>query len=443
MPIGQLLPEINIQGTAPVADVGAGVGAGADVGAGASAALSGGDLAGASVGAGPVGLMSLVNLFDPSFFGGAPGASPAQISQNNLQAAVAAGYPGTAAGVQAYINATFKAPFYTAPASTPDVTAAPAATTPSDYIAQNFGQMAAPSAPAAVDAGVPPSGVLTGQILPAEIGAFDQTLALPSDVSALTAPDAETAAGFADYQDPNISMDELDRTLTPVAQTSSAAPASGAAPGAQDFGRAIYSNGQFQGIEGVAPAASAGGGGILGTGVSWGDALRFGGPLAALGMLGYTALRGPAPIPSAEQQALQNVSPGSPVYQVAQQYLKEAATGQLQPGEIAQIQQYQQNATNQLFQQLANEGVTDPSQDSRFVQGQQAIAQNAQIMYQQFINAAVTNGLAAQGNIDSTLQSAAKMQAQADQNYQARLQAAASALAVTSTLSAYGTQRTV
>jgi hypothetical protein len=189
---------------------------------------------------------------------------------------------------------------------------------------------------------------------------------------------------------------------------------------------------------GAAPSS-----GILGTGVSWGDALRFGGPLAALGMLGYTAMRGPAPIPPAEQQALQNVSPGSPVYQVAQQYLKEAATGQLQPGEIAQIQQYQQNATNELFQQLANEGITDPSQDSRFVQGQQAIAQNAQIMYQKFITAAVTNGLAAQGNIDSTLQSAANMQAEADQNYQARLQAAASALAVTSTLSAYGTPRTV
>src|SRR6516165_1641677 len=105
------LPPIEITAPPPVADVGAGVGLGADVGAGASAALAGGGLAGATVGAGPLGLMSLVNLFDPSFFGGDAGASPAQIQANQLNLAGAAGYPRTAAGVQAYFNDVFKQDF--------------------------------------------------------------------------------------------------------------------------------------------------------------------------------------------------------------------------------------------------------------------------------------------------------------------------------------------
>ena len=153
-----------------------------------------------------------------------------------------------------------------------------------------------------------------------------------------------------------------------------------------------------------------------------------------------SAARGPQQLPSAEQQALQNVSPGSPVNQVAQQYLTEAATGKLQPGEVAQIQKYQQDANNQLFQQLANEGVTDPTQDSRFVQGQATIAQNSQIMYQGFITAAVNNGLAAQGNIDSTLQSAAQLQMENDANFRQSLASAAQAFALTSTLATLGTK---
>jgi hypothetical protein len=186
---------------------------------------------------------------------------------------------------------------------------------------------------------------------------------------------------------------------------------------------------------GAAPSS-----GILGTGVSWGDALRFGGPLASLAMLGYTAARGPQQLPSAEQQALSNVSPGSPVAQTAQRYLTEASTGNLQPGETAQIEQYRQNANNQLYQQLANEGITDPRQDSRFVQGQQAIEQNAQIMYQQFINAAVTNGLAAQGAVDQTLQTAAQLQMENDANFRQSLASSAQAFALTSTLATLGTK---
>src|SRR6516165_1602079 len=150
------LPPIEITAPPPVADVGAGVGLGADVGAGASAALAGGGLAGATVGAGPLGLMGLVNAFDPSFFGGDPGASPAQIQQNQLSLATAAGYPGTAAGVQAYFNDQFKSAFGISPP-----------TTPAEF----------PGAPQD----------------PAQFSALNQTL--PSDVSSLapTTPDVTTA----------------------------------------------------------------------------------------------------------------------------------------------------------------------------------------------------------------------------------------------------------
>jgi hypothetical protein len=164
--------------------------------------------------------------------------------------------------------------------------------------------------------------------------------------------------------------------------------------------------------------------------------------LAALGMLGATMARGPAPIPSAAQQQVAETGPGSLVYQVSQQYLSEAATGKLQPGETAQIEQYRQNANNQLYQQLANEGVTDPRQDSRFVQGQQAIEQNAQIMYQGFINAAVTNGINALGPTTTALTNAAQLQMEQDQAYRAALASATQAFGVSAALSTIGGSRT-
>jgi len=427
------VPEIVVRPDVPV-ETGLATTGAADVSAGAGAALSGADLAGASVAAGPLGLMSLVNLFDPSFFGGSPGASPAQIQQNQINLATQAGYPGTPAGVQAFLDATFKQQFGL---NAPQL--------PSEFSALNQPMPSSAVAPTATTALNQPSPVIpegspqfpiTSQLTagPSALttmgGGGDLS---PEDAAAAGAPAVGTGGGTpADVRMLGGSTGEL-----PAGTSLTTAP--GEAAGAQDFGRALYSDGKFQGIEGVAPAAE-GGGGILGTGVSWGDALRWGGPFAALGMLGYTAARGPQQLPSAEQQALQNVSPGSPVNQVAQQYLTEAATGKLQPGEVAQIQKYQQDANNQLFQQLANEGVTDPTQDSRFVQGQATIAQNSQIMYQGFITAAVNNGLAAQGNIDSTLQSAAQLQMENDANFRQSLASAAQAFALTSTLATLGTK---
>ena len=427
------VPEIVVRPDVPV-ETGLATTGAADVSAGAGAALSGADLAGASVAAGPLGLMSLVNLFDPSFFGGSPGASPAQIQQNQINLATQAGYPGTPAGVQAFLDATFKQQFGL---NAPQL--------PSEFSALNQPMPSSAVAPTATTALNQPSPVIpegspqfpiTSQLTagPSALttmgGGGDLS---PEDAAAAGAPAVGTGGGTpADVRMLGGSTGEL-----PAGTSLTTAP--GEAAGAQDFGRALYSDGKFQGIEGVAPAAE-GGGGILGTGVSWGDALRFGGPLAALGMLGATMARGPAPLPSAAQQQLGVTGPGSPVYAVSQKYLTEASTGNLQPGETAQIEQYRQNSTNQLYQQLANEGVTDPRQDSRFVQGQQAIEQNAQIMYQGFINAAVTNGINALGPTTTALTNAAQLQMEQDQAYRAALASATQAFGISAALSTIGSR---
>jgi len=442
------IPGFTITPPPPVLESGAATGV--DVGASAAGALSGADIAGSTVGAGPLGLMSLVNLFDPSFFGGDAGASPAQIQANQLNLAGAAGYPRTAAGVQAYFNDVFKQDFGIN-VQTPEQrflsfsqgAGVGAPTMPAEFAALNqpmpssalsMVEQPAPADPAVTTAptATPASG---GSVFPLASSATPGLM--PGDIaSELLMGGGQFPPEGTPYDVAPLSMD------TPTADTFESLRATQAATGApQDLGRAIYSDGQFKGIEGVAPAAT-GGGGILGTGVSWGDALRFGGPLASLAMLGTTMARGPAPLPSAQQQQLNITGPGSPVFQVSQQYLAEAATGQLQPGETAQIEQYRQNANNQLYQQLANEGITDPRSDTRFIQGQQTIEQNAQIMYQGFINAAVTNGINALGPTTTALTNAAQLQMEQDQAYRQALASATQAFGVSAALSTIGGTRT-
>jgi hypothetical protein len=385
--------------------------------------------------------MSLVNLFDPSFFGGDPGASPAQIQQNQLNLATAAGYPATAAGVQAYINATFKDQFGLNVPQLPAEFSALNQPMPSSALALT--EQPAPGELTPAPVGTPASG---GSLFPdpstAQPGVMPTNVAFqlePSDVPGAwpSFQSAGTPYDVAPYP-----MDEAltdpEGAVTKLAMTSPAVGTGGGTPA--DARMLGGSTGEMPGgglVTGT-PASS----GILGTGVSWGDALRFGGPLAALGMLGTTMARGPAPLPQAAQQNLAVTGPGSPVYNVSQKYLTEASTGQLQPGETAQIEQYRQNSTNQLYQQLANEGVTDPRSDSRFVQGQAAIEQNAQIMYQGFINAAVTNGINALGPTTTALTNAAQLQMEQDQAYRQALASATQAFGVSAALSTIGGSRT-
>ena len=441
LPPGQ---AIEVTAPPPIAETGVGAGLGADVGAGASAALSGGGLAGSTVGAGPLGLMSLVNLFDPSFFGGDAGASPAQIQQNQLNLATQAGYPGTAQGVQAYIDATFKQQFGIDPGSS----ALAASLYPSEFTALNqpmpssalsMVEQPAPADPALTTAptATPASG---GSVFPLASSATPGLM--PGDIaSELLMGGGQFPPEGTPYDVAPLSMDTPTAdTFESLRATQAVGTGGGTAADARMLGGstgALPGGTSLTTATGAAPSS-----GILGTGVSWGDALRFGGPLASLAMLGTTMARGPAPLPSAQQQQLNITGPGSPVFQVSQQYLAEAATGQLQPGETAQIEQYRQNANNQLYQQLANEGITDPRSDTRFIQGQQTIEQNAQIMYQGFINAAVTNGINALGPTTTALTNAAQLQMEQDQAYRQALASATQAFGVSAALSTIGGTRT-
>ena len=452
LPPGQ---AIEVTAPPPIAETGVGAGLGADVGAGASAALSGGGLAGSTVGAGPLGLMSLVNLFDPSFFGGDAGASPAQIQANQLNLAGAAGYPRTAAGVQAYFNDVFKQDFGIN-VQTPEQrflsfsqgAGVGAPTMPAEFSALNqpmpssalsMVEQPAPADPAVTTAptATPASG---GSVFPLASSATPGLM--PGDIaSELLMGGGQFPPEGTPYDVAPLSMDTPTAdTFESLRATQAVGTGGGTAADARMLGGstgALPGGTSLTTATGAAPSS-----GILGTGVSWGDALRFGGPLAALGMLGTTMARGPAPLPSAQQQQLNITGPGSPVFQVSQQYLAEAATGQLQPGETAQIEQYRQNANNQLYQQLANEGITDPRSDTRFIQGQQTIEQNAQIMYQGFINAAVTNGINALGPTTTALTNAAQLQMEQDQAYRQALASATQAFGVSAALSTIGGTRT-
>jgi hypothetical protein len=162
-----------------------------------------------------------------------------------------------------------------------------------------------------------------------------------------------------------------------------------------------------------------------------GSTLRNAALLAPIAGLGLTLARGQPSLPPAMQQALNNLGPAQTL---ANQQLSEGATGQLTPGQFAQIAQYKQNAKNQLYQLFARMG-RDPNSDTDYLQGLQQIDQNAITMQQQFIDSAITNGLKAQGVVDSTLQSAANLQVQQDQAFQASLTSAVQSFGLVAALS--------
>ena len=201
-----------------------------------------------------------------------------------------------------------------------------------------------------------------------------------------------------------------------------------------DLGYAVYSGGEPVGIQGAAPfAAPAGGGGgisgaigsVLSSPVT--QALELAAPL---GFLGYNLLKGPAPLPPAMQQALNN---SVPAQNLANTFLQNAANNTLTPGQAAQIEVFKQNAKNALYQSIANRG-ENPNTSTDYALGLQQIDLQAQALTQTFINAMVSNGLAALGNVDSTLQSAANMQVANDNAFNQAIGSSLSAFALTGAL---------
>jgi len=247
---GFTLPEIVVQPTEELLPGAAtGIPAATDIAAGGADVAGAFDAAGGGAAGllGGMGLASLVNLFDPSFFGGDPGLSPSQVAASNAAQAAAAGFGTGPGAIQAWINSLFTSQGL--PTRFSPITQAQAGgLTPSTVVGQEFAQLppltsgpqAAPvSALPNVRAALTPTAPtnIAGTARPGTgVGpaAAPSTVADPRDVAA-----AASAAGPSGTTDPN-------------------ALPSGA-------GRALYSGGQFQGIEGVAPAAAtdtAGAGGI-------------------------------------------------------------------------------------------------------------------------------------------------------------------------------------
>ena len=94
--------------------------------------------------------------------------------------------------------------------------------------------------------------------------------------------------------------------------------------------------------------------------------------------------------------------------------LAAANAGQLTAPQQANVTQYVQNSTNQLYQMLASEGVTNPQNDSRFIAGMQQIQQQVQVMTQNYIQQTFQQAMSAAGQASSNLTSAANMQTTAD-----------------------------
>lgn len=147
---------------------------------------------------------------------------------------------------------------------------------------------------------------------------------------------------------------------------------------------------------------------------------------AAILPMAVTALMGQPQVPQSISPLQASGSVTAPLISTETTQLNEANTGQLTPGEAAQIAQYQQGAEATLRSQLAAEGVTNPAQDSRYITGMATIAQNVQAMQQSYITNATNQGLEAAGEATGALTTAANAELQVDQEFQSALESAMS-----------------
>jgi hypothetical protein len=178
-----------------------------------------------------------------------------------------------------------------------------------------------------------------------------------------------------------------------------------------------------------APAPSTGLAALLSS-----SGLKTAATLAPLGLLGYEVAKGQPSLPQAEKNALSNIGGAE---NLASTDLTNAANNTITPAQAQQIATYEQNATNQLYQFYASQG-RDPNQDTDFLQGVAQINANAIAMQQQFIDSMVTQGLSAEGAVNSTLQSAAQLQVQNDQEFQGSISAALQSFGLVAAISASG-----
>lgn len=177
---------------------------------------------------------------------------------------------------------------------------------------------------------------------------------------------------------------------------------------------------------GVAPPLSTGGSALADTSssslgsqaldfLSNGSNLKYAIPA---GELVNTLIQGPQKLPSSAQPLEAGGAVEGPLQQTETQSLNAYNTGTLTAPQQAQIDQYTQQATNQLYQQLASAGVTNPKQDSRYVEGMQTIQQQAESMKQQLLGGDLAAGQNAAEAATKDLTAVSEMQNKADEEYQ-------------------------
>jgi hypothetical protein len=150
--------------------------------------------------------------------------------------------------------------------------------------------------------------------------------------------------------------------------------------------------------------------------------------VASLGNVAYNALSGPGKLPSASQPLNAGGAVTAPLIQSETTNLAAANAGTVTPAAQASIDQYTQQARNQLIQQLANEGVTNFAGDSRYIQGINDINKQAQALQTSFIHSEVDNAYKAAGLAGSNLGQVANEQVSQDSAFQQSLNAAFQAL---------------
>lgn len=167
------------------------------------------------------------------------------------------------------------------------------------------------------------------------------------------------------------------------------------------------------GMAGASPATGTAGG-----------ILKTLGQVAPLGLLAGTLIQGPPKLPS---QIGQLSSTDAQLQDLANTSISNYNSGTLSPAQLAQIQTYKQNATNQARQQVASQG-RDPQHDTAYLQMVQQIEQQAVAMQQQFLDSTLKAGLSASGQVSNDLLAAAKMQMASDQQFASSISAATTAI---------------
>lgn len=322
-------------------------------------------------------------------------------------------------------------------------------------------------APTPADAAVQTAGASQGLLSSAAPQAADVS-AQAAAATPVTSPAEELATGnpqlkallasnAGDVATPATEATTAQTAMSGQAIPFSNSPFSGGAPSVTPDAATALANAPATPSAGTAaPSLSSEVGSVLNNPITKAAELAL-----PLGMIGYEAMRGPAPIPPQAQAAVNNATSqlaplqneatkNVPLYQqTAANDLNLANNFQISPAQAASIQTFVQNSQNQLLQQLANEGNVNPMQTSAWVQGNNQIQQQALAMQVQMVNqlistafqsasaanAGVSTASSVTNALDSTLMQAAQLQIQNDTAFQQALASAMQSFGLMAALS--------